>query len=58
MREVVGIEEGGGGWKVDSIGIPMELDTKMAEAAANWFPPEFHGIPARIPLPANEDKCP
>jgi len=29
----------------DSIGISMELETRMAEASAIWIPSEFHGIP-------------
>ena len=42
---------------LDSIGISMELETKMAEAPANWFPSEFHGIPTfqQIPLELMEE---
>jgi len=35
----------------DSIGISMELETRMAEASAIWIPSEFHGIPWNSDIP-------
>ena len=45
--------DSGGFWWIptDSIGISMELETKMAEAPANWFLSEFHGIPWNSDIP-------
>jgi len=42
----------------DSIGISMELETRMAEASAIWIPSEFHGIPWNSDIPLGIHQIP